>query len=205
MRRLHLITMACLVSAIPLLATGQEKKKPEAPAAQAFQEALEEAARPVKEHTQLARLAGEWKTQAKMYIPDPAKPEITEGTATYRMIMGGRYLRQDLQGQFAGKPYRGLGILGYDKNKKKFVDVWIDSMGTGIMTMEGEYDEKKHELVETGVSIGPQGEEKFKLVSRYLDENKFEFSMYMVQPDGAESKVMDITYTRVSGPEAKKP
>jgi hypothetical protein len=190
-----------LFAALPLVASGQETKKD--PGAEELEKAWEEFARVGEEHKQLARLAGEWKTEIKSFYPDPSKPEVTEGTATFRSIMGGRYLQQNFRGEIGGKEFRGMGLSGYDNAKKKYVGAWVDTMGTGIMNTEGEYDEKKHELTETGVSSGPSGEEKFKMVSRYLDDNKFVFEMYMVDAQGQAAKMMEMTYTRQSEPKPK--
>ena len=37
-------------------------------------------------------------------------------------------------------PFEGMGIVGYDNLLKKFVSVWIDNMGTGLMPGTGTYD-----------------------------------------------------------------
>ena len=36
-----------------------------------------------------------------------------------------------------GQPYSGIGITAYDNLRKRYISTWIDSMGTGIFTMEG--------------------------------------------------------------------
>ena len=36
-----------------------------------------------------------------------------------------------------GQPFSGVGIDGYDNLRKKYVTTWIDTMGTGIFSMEG--------------------------------------------------------------------
>jgi hypothetical protein len=202
MSRTFSLVTAVLLAAIPLFAWGQETKKDAG--AEELEKAWEEFGSVGEEHKQLARLAGEWKVETKSYYPDPEKPEISEGAANFRVLMGGRYLQQNFQGEVGGKQFRGLGLSGYDNAKKKYVGAWIDTMGTGIMTTEGEYDEKKHELIETGVSSGPTGPEKFKMVSRYLDNDKFTFEMYMVDAGGQETKMMEMTYTRQSEPKPKK-
>jgi hypothetical protein len=153
-------------------------------------------AQPGEEHKQLRRLVGDWKIETKSFYPDPEKPTTSEGSATFRMLLGGRYLQQRFEGTFEGQEFRGMGLSGYDNAKKKYVGAWIDTMGTGIMATEGTYDEKKHELVETGVSSTPMGEQKFKMVSQYQSNDKFTFTMYMVDPNGQETKMMEMTYTR---------
>jgi hypothetical protein len=36
--------------------------------------------------------------------------------------------------------------MGYDNAKKKFVSTWIDNMGTGMMTAEGEWNPSKKSI-----------------------------------------------------------
>ena len=36
-----------------------------------------------------------------------------------------------------GQPFTGIGVTGYDNHAKKYLSTWIDSMGTGIFSMEG--------------------------------------------------------------------
>ncbi len=205
MRRMRgvLSTMALLV-AIPAWSIADDAKKQPPADPSAAEQPWAEFAKLGEEHRQLARLVGEWKVEAKSYYANPDQPETSEGTATFRLLMGGRYLQQNFRGQFGGRSYRGMGVSGYDNAKKKFIGMWIDNMGTGMLTTEGAYNEETHELVETGVASSPSGEEKMKMVSRYVDDDQFTFTMYTVQPNGKEVKSMEMIYTR-QGDQKKKP
>jgi hypothetical protein len=194
--------VAAVVFGLPLVAGAQEKKKDAA--AEAVEAQWAEFAKVGEEHKQLARLAGRWKVEVKSLYPNPDQPTTSEGTANFRVLLGGRYLQQNFRGEFEGQEFRGVGISGYDNTKGKYVGAWMDTMGTGIMTTEGEYNADKHELVETGVSSTPMGEAKFKMVSRYLDDDKFVFEMSMLDEAGKETKMMEMTYTRTEAPQKKK-
>ncbi|MGH7199122.1 MAG: DUF1579 family protein, partial [Planctomycetaceae bacterium] len=85
---------------------------------------------------------------------------------------------------------------GYDNAKKKYVSVWIDSMGTGIMQSEGDYEGESGKFVEVGETTSPVGTMKIKSVSEPMGDDKFLFTMYWVQEGGKEEKMMEITYTR---------
>lgn len=166
--------------------------------------ALEEAAKPGKEHQQLQRLVGSWKTKTTSYFPDPENPEVTEGSAKFTSLLGGRFVQQRFKGEFGGMKFNGIGISGFDNVKQKYVGVWLDDMGTGIMHTEGTYDPKTHTLSETGKFTTPGGEMQGKMVSQYHDPNSFTFTMSMVSPDG-EVKLFEIAYTRdETGEQPKK-
>lgn len=149
------------------------------------------------EHEVFEHAVGKWKTQIKSYFPDPENPELSKGSAEFKLLMGGRYLQQRFTGKIGGEKFEGLGINGYDTAQKKYVGVWIDSMGTGIMHSEGTYDGATHTMTEFGESHSPLGKVRMKMVSKPIDENQFLFTMHMLTPGGGETKMMEITYTSI--------
>lgn len=179
--------------------SAQDKKKPDP---KELEKAFEAFAKPGKEHAQLRRLVGRWDCEIKNYYPDPTKPSTSKGSATFRALLGGRYVQQQMRSSFDGKPFQGIGLSGYDNALKKYVGAWIDDMGTGIMTTSGTYDVKTQTFTETGESSSPAGTMKFKMVSKYLTKDKFTFTMYMIAE--GEQKMMEITYTRAAAPPKKK-
>ena len=179
---------ACLLVASTVHAEDKKEPSPEE-----IQKAYEKFAKPGIHHKNLRRLVGRWKGEVTQYMGP--KTSTSTGTAVFRSIMGGRYLVQNWRGSFEGKAFVGMSIAGYDNAKKKYVSSWIDSMGTGIMNSTGTYDVKKRTLTEIGVSSSPMGDMKFKMVSKYIDNDNFTLTMYMVSPEG-EKKAMFIKYTR---------
>lgn len=154
---------------------------------------FKEFATPGKEHKQFRRLVGRWNADVKTY--HEGKLEESKGTSTFRLLLGGRYLQQNYKGEIAGQKFEGIGITGFDKSQNKYVGTWIDSMGTGMMHTEGSYDAKTNTMTEIGTATSPIGPMKFKMVSRFTDNDKLLFTMYMVMGD-KENKIMEITYTR---------
>ena len=151
----------------------------------------------------MRRLVGSWKAEVKYFFDESGKPSESEATANFRPLLGGRYVQQRFNGEMQGQKFSGMAITGYDNAKKKYVGIWIDDMGTGIMHSEGTYDAKTHTMTEIAVGSSPVGDMKYKNVSRYLSDDEFTFTMYMVTPEG-ERKLMDITYTRAEKPTRKK-
>ena len=160
---------------------------------------------PGKPHQYFKKLAGNYKTVSKNYMADPKNPQVTHGTASFRVIMGGRYLQQRFQGDYNGMKFEGMGLTGYDNAQKKYVGVWIDSFGTGVMNFEGQYDAKSKTMNEVGTGTSPMGDFKMRMSCKEVGSDQFLFSMFMVLPDGKESKTMEITYTRVKRAAKKKP
>jgi len=146
---------------------------------------------PGPEHEVLKRIEGTWSAKIKM------GDDESSGTATYKMVCGGLWLSSDFQGEFFGQPFSGRGMDTFDPEKKKYVSVWVDSMSARPLLMEGTYDKEKKTLTMTGEAPGPDGKlARHKLVTQMPDNDHQTFTMYIVGPDGQETKMMTIEYTR---------
>lgn len=186
------LTLVC--STVGRADEGQ--KLPQGLDPEAMQQMMAEAAKVGPEHEVLKHAVGKWKTETTLYCPTLQKPERSEGTAVFKLLLGGRFLEEHFNGTVQGKPYRGMGLVGYDNVKKKYTGVWLDTMSTAIMHTEGTFDEDTNTMTEIGEMDSPIGPLRMKMVTKPVDENKFIFTMYMLQPDGGESKTMEIVYTR---------
>ncbi len=178
-------------------AVGSEKAKP-ALDAKAMEEIMMKAAMPGANHERLKKLEGQWNLTARWSM-DPSQPmQEAKSTAVVRAIMDGRYFQEEVTGEMMGRPFNGVGITGYDNVLKKYVSSWIDNMGTGIMTSEGTADETGKLIQWTGQSADPTTGKlaKYRMVTRFVDDNKHVFEMYGPGPNGKEAKMMEITYER---------
>jgi hypothetical protein len=158
-------------------------------------------------HKVLAQTAGDWNYTVKFWMnPDPsAKPQESKGTAIRKMIMGGRYLTGEYNGQMQmpgldGKmkdvAFKGTGMEAYDNLKKKFVATWADNMGTGIMMMEGSYDPATKSFTYTGEEeMMPGMKSQIREVIKLTDKDHMQLEWYENQ-GGSEKKTMEIAYSR---------
>jgi hypothetical protein len=151
----------------------------------------QEAPTPGPEHERLKKLVGEWNAEMD------AGGQKSQAAATYKSICNGMWLSSDFEGDFGGFKFQGHGMDGYDLNKKKYVAIWVDSMQSAPLTMEGDYDEKTKTMTMTGESRGPGGTpQKVKTTTETKDDDHFTFKMYMVDGDGKEQHVFTIEYSR---------
>src|SRR4051794_38628170 len=77
--------------------------------------------KPAPEHKILEKMGGVWDASVKLYTEPGKEPNMSKGTMTRKMIMDGRFLKEDYVGEFDGGKFTGLGILGYDIKKKNYV------------------------------------------------------------------------------------
>ncbi|MEO1615720.1 MAG: DUF1579 domain-containing protein [Planctomycetota bacterium] len=185
-----IVVLACL----PLAANGDEPASADAQAE--MMDKWMKFAEPGPPHEQFKRLVGKWTTVSEEYQSNPDNPPKSEGTAEFELIMGGRYLKTNYAASFSGMPMEGMGIQGYDNQQKKYVGMWIDNFGTGILTSTGTYEVASNTLTELAKGSGPMGPIKMKMVTKYESKDKFTLSIYTIKDDGSSKLDMVITHTR---------
>lgn len=156
-------------------------------------------------HKWMDSLSGKWDCVVKSWMAPDAPPDESKGTMTNEMILGGRYMRSTFKGDMMGQPFDGLAMTAFNNTTGKFEGTWADSMSTGMMWMTGTYDTATKTMTMTGEMADPvTGKmKKSREVTRYPDANKHISQFFDVGPDGKETMVMEITYTRAAG--AAKP
>ena len=90
--------------------------------------------KPGPEHELFKQFEGVWDATIKSH------GRRLQGHADLQGRPGGLWLLEHFKGDFGGMPFEGRGATSYDPAKKKYVNVWIDSMSTSPMISEGTYD-----------------------------------------------------------------
>ncbi len=160
-----------------------------------------EASKPGPEHKMLSDLAGKWTYKSTMWESAEGKPEETSGKSTFKMILGGRILQQEVSGKAMGQPFNGMGFLGYDNLKKEWNSTWMDSMSTAIMNGKGSYDAASKTISETGTFTCPMEEDmtaEYRSEWKMTDKNNMTFTMYAkgMGKQKDEFKMMEMVYKR---------
>ena len=114
-----------------------------------------------EEHKVLESLVGNFDAKVKLYV-NPEKPLESAGLMTRKMILGGNYLQENFTGEFVGMKFAGQGIIGYDSNKKKYVNTWCDSMSTNMTIFLGTYDAEKKTFTQVGDDYDPNTKKKMR-------------------------------------------
>lgn len=196
--RVRFLPVACLalmVMAAPVLA--KEKKHDKKMDPQQMMEMWKQLAQPGEPHKLFAGLAGSWTTVTKEWMEPGKPPTESTGTAEMKMLLDGRFLYQEYNGQMMGQPFSGIGIDSYDNMTKKYVTAWMDSMGTGIFLMEGTASPDGKTITLKGQHPEPGGGQmKHRAVWKIVDPNTQTFEMFGTHHGSKETKVLEITYTR---------
>src|SRR5262249_18469723 len=129
--------------------------------------------KPGPEHDVLKKLVGTWDATMKVGGGE------SKGVMTYKMGVGDLWLLSSFEGEFGGQKFAGKGFDSFDQHKKKDVGIWVDSMVTAPLVMEGTFDAAKKAMTMTGEATGPDGKPmKYKNVTTWKDDDNVTFEMY---------------------------
>lgn len=164
---------------------------------EAMQKAVMEYITPGNTHKMLSKADGQWTVETTLWMEPGAQPIKSTGTADVKMILGGRYQESKHSGNMMGMPFEGISITGYDNAKKVFVNSWVDNMGTGMMNMEGKWDENTKTINFSGKVFDPMTNKEMMVRETFkmIDDNTQSMEMYMTH-DGKEFKSMELKLTR---------
>ena len=152
--------------------------------------------KPGPEHAQLAKKIGTWKVTYTQWMKEGADPTEATGQSVFTKLFDGRFIQEEFLGDFQGKPFSGIGTMGFDRASKRFVNTWYDSMGTGITSTNGTNGANGKDLVLRGTMTCPmKGEINVRHVYVHQSNDKFMLTMYG-ESKGKESKSMELVYTR---------
>lgn len=149
-------------------------------------------------HKSMAHCVGTWKSKITMWMDPKAEPTKSEGSATFEMILGGRYLQGKHSGNMMGMPFEGFSLDGFDNTTKQFTSVWVDNMGTGTMVLKGTYDEATKTTTYTGECVDPMtgGNMKIKQTITFTSDNAMVMEMFGPDKSGNEFKMMRLEASR---------
>jgi hypothetical protein len=127
----------------------------------------------------------------------PDKPVESDGTNTYEMALGDRFLIEHSKGSMGGMAFEGMGILGYNNFTGQYDSVWLDNMGTQIMVSHGTKG-ADGAITFKGEMDGPGGKIPSRFIEKHVDDNHSHFEMYGSM-GGPEMKLMEMDSTRSGG------
>lgn len=185
------------VLVVPVVAVATDEGESQmSPEERAMMEKWQAYMTPGEPHQFLAKMVGTWEFTTKMWQQPGAEAETSTGTSTMKSIMDGRYVVEHLDSTFSGQSFKGMGITGYDNIKKVFQSIWIDNMGTGILTSEGTCDGDVCTYHGEAPDVLQGKWKKIRSVGRHLSDDEMVFEMYDTGPDGKEWMSFQITYER---------
>lgn len=168
------------------------------PETKAMMEAMAKLAAPGPEHEALEPLVGKWNTKTTAWV-GPGDPIVSDGSAEYSWLFGGRFLEYRAKGLMWGQPFEGYELMGYDRLAKTYTAIWVDNTSTILYTIKsGSYDAATQTFTYDAEWPNPMGQGKtpYKLTTKVLGPDSHVFTMSDMT-GGKETKMMETTYTRI--------
>jgi hypothetical protein len=187
----HLLLIALLATSAAFAAEG-------APDPAAMAAAMAKMSTTGAEHAALAKAVGEWDVKSTMWMP--GAPAMTfDDHATFTVVLGGKWIRQDYAGVRMDKPYTGLGLSGYDTIAQRYVASWHDDFSTASMELTGTSgDGGKTITYASEMPFCPMtgGPLAVRQVLTFDSADRMTFTMFNTPKGGTEAKAMELVYTR---------
>lgn len=152
-RAVGLVAITWMACAHAVAATAQQQRSPEE--MQALAQKLMAAGEPGPEHERLAGLVGSWAVEMKVWPEPGAEPATVRGAVESKMVLGGRFLMQQMEisgGMFAGE---ALVIIGFDRRSSEYTIVGLDTTGTYWVTARGPASADGTRVVMSGTDYDP--------------------------------------------------
>ncbi len=192
------------VGAGTLIASAQDNAEPAKTEAmdkmkQEMMQKWQEYSTPGEGHKALEPLVGNWDYVVTWWETPASDPQKSSGTSEHKWILGGRFVEETVRGTMMGQVFEGLGLIGYDNAKDTYNEIWMDNMGTGIMSGTGTYDSTGKKIVFTGTLSCPmedQKEKPYRSVITMASPNQYTYEMYTTGPDNKEFRTMEIVLTK---------
>jgi hypothetical protein len=144
-------------------------------------------------------MAGKWDATFKLGEFPGAPPVTSNGSETRTLAMNGLWLLSDYQDpNYPGGTFQGHGVLGYDPDKKKYVEMWIDSSDAHMGVMEGSYDEatKTLTMLSDGHDRMTGKPTKERSITKIKDADTMSYSFRSTSEGGKEMEIFAIEYKR---------
>lgn len=153
-----------------------------------------------EQHRMLAAFAGRWRAEVKMWM-GPGEPMVHTGTMTNTLDLGGLFLRHDYAGDPSPGPFpafEGRGFWGYNTVDSRWEGVWLDNAISLIQMETGQVDRsgKVWTMTSTMTDPGSGKPTRKRSVITVHSPSKHTMEMFFTPQGGAESKGMEITYTK---------
>lgn len=206
---LMLVAVGMVLALTNTARSGDDEKKPADPTAmspeqmQAAMEAYLAQQKPGDHHKVLAHFVGEWNIETKVWMAGPGgKPDVSTGTSKITPILGGRFIKEGVKSTMMGRPYEGMGLIGYNNVRNVYEGTWTSSMDTHITSMVGTLQPDKDGEMNVFNFYGEMDEPMLNMFGRIvnyrttiLGKDKHKFEIYDLAA-GPDFKVIEIMYTR---------
>lgn len=163
-----------------------------------YQDPWSEYMTPSSIHSLLAQYTGSFKMEITMSMGEGKDPSIVTMDSEHTMLLGGRFLETKQHGNMMGMDYQSITTMGFNNTDKKFALTTITNMGTGTLSLFGNWDEKSKSATMFGDLTNPvtRNTINVKQVVTFVDNNTILIESYDKEGDKPEKKTVQYKLIR---------
>jgi hypothetical protein len=150
-------------------------------------------------HTLLAQYVGHFKMEITMSMGEGKEPAVIIVDSEQAMLLGGRFLEMKQKGNMMGMDYQAITTLGFNNTDKKFGLTTLTNMGTGTLSLFGDWDAGTRTATLYGPLTNPvtKGIISVKQIISFVDPNTIVIESFDKEGDAPEKKTVEYKFTRV--------
>lgn len=205
-RQIPLVRLWLALGFVLATIEAPDAQQPQQPTPEQIQAMLAEMM-PGAEHRILAGLEGRWSLEITYNMGGPqAKPVTTRGTATNRMILGGRFLQSEgvsdnpMGPAFGDAKVETMSIYGFDRRTKEFTMIGLDTLGTYWVTAAGAMKPERT-IRMSGETLddhsGSKETRKYDMVLQVTDANTYVTQIIFKFPNMPDLKIVEAVHRRI--------
>ncbi len=153
---------------------------------------------PTEIHTLFSQYTGSFKMEMTVSMGKDKEPTIFTINSDHQMLLGGRFLKMKQQGDMMGMDYQCITTLGFNTIDKQMALTTITNMGTGTLSMFGEWDEKTKSATLYGQLTNPVTKKTInvKQIVSFPDKDTILIESFDQEGDKPEVKSVQYKFIR---------
>ena len=149
-------------------------------------------------HALFKQYEGSFKMDITMSMGEGKEPSIITVNSEHVMLLGGRFLELKQHGNMMGMGYQSIITFGFNNTDKKFALTTITNMGTGTLSLFGDWNDKSKSATLFGSLTNPVSKNTItvKQVVTFVDNDTILIESYDKEGDVPEKKTVQYKLSR---------
>lgn len=149
-------------------------------------------------HQLLSKYNGSFNINVTMYMEEGNAPVVEKAESYQSMLLGERFLEMKQFGKMMNMNFLAITTIGFNNTDQKVTLTSISNMGTGTLTLTGDWDEKSNSATLFGQQTNPVTKKviKVKQVITFIDANTILIESFDQEGKKPFRKTMQYKYTR---------
>jgi hypothetical protein len=147
-------------------------------------------------HCLLEKYEGDFQMEISMDMGGEKSKMIVD--SQHSMLLGGRFLELKQKGKMMEMDYESIMTIGFNNSDKKFSLTTITNMGTGTLSLYGDWDEKTKSSNLTGQLTNPMTKTPINVRQKisFVDDNTILIESFDQEGENPELKTVQYKLTR---------